>query len=179
MEFAPVGHAAAVAFYISRVKDYVISRATPDDAATLTELLKACVPEVYRPLIERPLADALSAPSEEEVLLLSRDRIAGAVTGFVLCGVIPGTLGAGRIRAVAVAPLARRRGVGRDLLTAAVSALEKLGARFVLVELPDDPAMRFLAALLDTGGFAEESRAADLVRDGVAMRYIRRNLPPR
>ena len=96
------------------------------------------------------------------------------MTGFVLFGIVPGTQGAGRMRAVAVAPLARRRGVGRALVTAALHALDERGARFALVELPDEPLMRFLSALLDACGFSEESRAADLVRDGVAMRYLRR-----
>ncbi len=150
----------------------------PDDAVALRELFQASVPQAYRPLVESPLFHALSVPDAEERLLLSRDRLAGAVTGFVLFGVVPGTLGAGRVRAVAIAPLARRRGVGRALLTAAVQALEERGARFVLVELPDEPAMRFLAALLEACGFTEESRAADLVRDGVAMRYIRRDFAP-
>ncbi|MEP7345232.1 MAG: GNAT family N-acetyltransferase [Gemmatimonadaceae bacterium] len=159
--------------------DYVIERATLSDAAALRDVLEASVPEVYRSLVASPLSHALSASDEEERLLLSRDRLAGAVTGMVLFGIVPGTLGAGRVRGVAVAPLARRRGVGRALLTAAVQALEERGARFALVELPDEPAMRFLAALLEACGFAEESRAADLVRDGVAMRYMRRDLAAR
>lgn len=158
--------------------DPFIAPPTSHDALVLLELMAASIPSAYHALIAPPLSRSLHETNGEELLLLARDRAAGAVTGFVLFGVVPGTLGAGRVRAVAVAPLARRRGVGRALLTAALSDLEARGARFALVELPDEPGMRFLAALLDACGFTEESRAADLVRDGVAMRYLRRDLSP-
>jgi ribosomal protein S18 acetylase RimI-like enzyme len=154
----------------------VIERPTSHDAVVLHEVLRTSVPEAYRPLVEPPVSRAFDDPDGEERILLARDRPGGAVTGFVLFGIVPGTLGAGRVRAVAIAPLARRRGVGRALLTAAVQALDGRGARFVLVELPDDPPMRFFTALLDACGFVEEARAEDLVRNGVAMRYLRREL---
>ena len=63
----------------------------------------------FRELIEEPLRAALGG-SVEELCTVSRDREGGALTGFVLFGFVPGAEGAGRIRAVGVAPLARRRG---------------------------------------------------------------------
>jgi predicted N-acetyltransferase YhbS len=154
-----------------------VEQPTGSDADALQELCRASVPESFRLLVEPHLRTAL-ASDEEERLLIARDRAGhGAVTGFALYGIVPGTLGAGRVRGVAVTPLARRRGVGLALLQGACDDLRRLHARFVLVELPDDPRMRFFEALLIAGGFTEESRAADLVAPGVAMRYVRRDFP--
>jgi GNAT superfamily N-acetyltransferase len=72
--------------------------------------------------------------------------------------------------------MARRRGVGRALVETAVAELRDDGARFVIAELADAPEMRFVSVLLDACGFAEEARAGDLVRDGMAMRYLVRRL---
>ena len=100
----------------------------------------------------------------------------GAVTGVALYGLVAGTAGGGALYGVAVAPEARRRGNGRALVDAAAHALRGLGARFVLAELADDVALGSVARLLAASGFAEEARAADLVRDGVALRFLRRPL---
>ena len=165
---------AVVPFRAARLPEPVIVQPDPDDSLALHELMAASVPAAYHALVAPSLTQAIRDPDGDEQLLLARDRPGGAVTGFVLFGIVPGTLGAGRVRAVAVAPLARRRGVGRSLLIAALHVLDGRGAQFALVELPDEPLMRFLSALLDACGFSEESRAVDLVRDGVAMRYLRR-----
>jgi ribosomal protein S18 acetylase RimI-like enzyme len=157
-----------------RTPHYLIDRATLDDAISVREVVRASVPVLYLPLIEPFLEQGLTGHSAEETVLVSRDREAGAITGVAVVGIVAGTLGAGRIRGVCVAPLARRRGVGRALLNESMEVLTESGARFALVELADEPEMRFLSALLEAGGFAEEARAADLVRDGVAMRYLRR-----
>lgn len=148
----------------------------PGDFAAVRALLDQSVPVSYRASIRPHLEQALRAPEGEEQLLLAHDRPGGAITGFVLFGIVPGTRGAGRVRAVAVAPLARRRGVGRALLRSACARLIAQHARFALAELPDEEQARFLWALLEAEGFAEEARAADLVRAGVAMRYVRKPL---
>lgn len=154
----------------------MLSPPIAEDARAVRELAETGVPTRYRPVLREHLERALHNTDGDERLLLSRDRPNGAITGFVLFGVVPGTLGAGRIRGIAVGPMARRRGVGRALLTAACGELRELGARFVLVELPDDDESRFLWALLQAHGFREESRAAELVRPNVDMRYVRLEL---
>ncbi|MFN8574994.1 MAG: GNAT family N-acetyltransferase [Gemmatimonadaceae bacterium] len=156
-----------------------VTPALPSDADAVRALLATGVPASYRSLLHEHLERALIGTDREEHLLVSRDRPAGAVTGFALFGIVPGTIGAGRLRGIAIAPLARRRGVGRALLTAACRELQAVGARFVLVELPDEPEARFLWALLEAHDFREEARAAELVRPGVDMRYVRRELGPR
>ncbi|MBV6521745.1 MAG: hypothetical protein MNPFHGCM_01889 [Gemmatimonadaceae bacterium] len=127
----------------------------------------------YHPLLVPHLTEGLAALGSERILV-SRDGVVGTVTGFAIFGIVPGTEGAGRVRAIAVGPQARRRGLGRMLMNSALETLRNRNARFVLVELPDDPLLRRFESLLSSSGFVEETRAADLVRDGVAMRYLRR-----
>ena len=153
----------------------LVERASPADRDAVLALFEASVPAAFRDVAHDALRAAL-AGSEEERCMVARDRARGAVTGFVLFGFVAGAVGAGRIRAVGVAPLARRRGVGRALVDASVSDLRDEGARFVLVELPDAPEARFASLLLTACGFGEEARAGDLVRDGVDMRYLIRRL---
>ena len=100
-----------------------------------------------------------------------------ALLGVALHGVVAGSEGAGMIHGIVVAPAARRAGVGRGLVDGAVAALVSSGARVVLAELPDDPALGDLHALLRRSGFVEDGRVADLVRDGVAMVFWRRDAP--
>jgi ribosomal protein S18 acetylase RimI-like enzyme len=152
----------------------VIEPATAADLAVLDALLEDAVPAVWRAVLRGPLHRAIRAPGPEERALVARDRLGGAAAGFALFGEVAGARGAGRLRVVAVAPLARRRGVGRALVDGVVVALRESGARFVLAEVPDEPDARCFAVLLEGCGFHEEARAADLVREGVAMRYVRR-----
>jgi ribosomal protein S18 acetylase RimI-like enzyme len=99
------------------------------------------------------------------------------IDGIVVFGIFGGTSGAGRLHFVAVEHHARRAGVGRALVDAAIDALRTENARFVLAELPDDPhalpdAHRFLHAL----GFTQESRVEDFYREGIALAFLRREL---
>jgi ribosomal protein S18 acetylase RimI-like enzyme len=97
--------------------------------------------------------------------------------GVIVFGIFAGTSGAGRLHLVVVENPARRGGVARALVTAAIESLEASGARFVLAELPDDarelPGSR---DLLDALGFHEESRVDDFYRRGVALVFMRREL---
>ena len=99
------------------------------------------------------------------------------VEGVIVFGIFAGTSGAGRLHFVVVENRARRGGVARALVTAAIDSLEASGARFALAELPDDahdlPGSR---DLLDALGFHEESRIDDFYRRGVALVFMRREL---
>jgi ribosomal protein S18 acetylase RimI-like enzyme len=100
------------------------------------------------------------------------------VQGVIVFGIFGGASGAGRLHFVAVADEARRHGVARALVSAAIELLEESRARFVLAELPEDPrelggSRRFLERL----GFHEESRVDDFFRDGIALAFMRRELP--
>ena len=50
------------------------------------------------------------------------------------------------------------------------------GARYVLAEMPDDPALGTVLALLREHGFREEARVPDFYREGVALTFLRLDL---
>jgi len=101
------------------------------------------------------------------------------VEGVVVFGLFGATSGAGRLHFVAVEHRARRSGVARALVSAAIAALGESRARFVLAELPDDPrALEGSRAFLEALGFHEESRVDDFYRDGIALAFMRRELSP-
>jgi hypothetical protein len=56
------------------------------------------------------------------------------------------------------------------------TAARDSGARFLLAEVPDDPAMGAILTLLESHGFVEEARVPDFYRDGVALRFLERRL---
>lgn len=69
----------------------------------------------------------------------------------------------GWILSLAVAPAARGQGLGRQLLRAAVNALEGQGCRRIkLTVLPDNPALHLYQSL----GFAEAGREEDYFGPG-------------
>lgn len=82
--------------------------------------------------------------------------------GYVLAG-RGEKVNEGWILSLAVAPAARGRGLGRQLLQAAVTALEEQGcARIKLTVLPDNPALQLYQRL----GFAEAGRENDYFGPG-------------
>jgi hypothetical protein len=64
-----------------------------------------------------------------------------------------------------------------DLLAQGISDVcAHSGERLIVCELPDDAPFGALAEALLGGGFAEEGRVADYVRDGVALRILTRRI---
>ncbi len=120
------------------------------------------------------LMDAVTTGGEYQGVVAEQD---GRVIGVVVFGLVPGSQGAGSLYAAAVDHRCRRQGLGRTLVHAAASALTVLGARFVIVEVPDDPgATAHFVELLAASGFSETARIPDLYRDGVALAFWRRTL---
>jgi ribosomal protein S18 acetylase RimI-like enzyme len=121
------------------------------------------------------LQSAVRAPGPEGQALAS---MAGDdIEGVIVFGIFGGTSGAGRLHLVAVENRARRAGVARALVSAAIESLAESHARFILAELPEAPrelpgSRDFLEAL----GFREESRVDDFYRDGIALAFLRREL---
>jgi ribosomal protein S18 acetylase RimI-like enzyme len=123
------------------------------------------------------LRSAVAAPGDDGHALacVSDD----ALDGVIVFGLFGGASGAGRLHFVLVEQAARRTGTARALVDAALHALTASGARFALVELPDDP--RELPGARDLFralGFSEESRVDDFYRDGVGLSFLRRELGP-
>jgi hypothetical protein len=64
-----------------------------------------------------------------------------------------------------------------DLLAQGISEVcAQSGERLIVCELPDDAPFRPLAEALLGGGYVEEGRVADYIRDGVALRVLVRRL---
>ena len=62
------------------------------------------------------------------------------------------------------------------LLSAILDEARSEGARLVVAEMPDDPAIGQVRALLASVGFEEEARVPDFYRAGVALTLLRREL---
>jgi hypothetical protein len=56
---------------------------------------------------------------------------------------------------------------------AVTEAARAAGARFLLVEIADDPALGTILTLLREQGFKEEARVPDFYRDGVSLTFLR------
>jgi ribosomal protein S18 acetylase RimI-like enzyme len=72
-----------------------------------------------------------------------------------------------------LAPGVDAEDVGDRLLTAVADAARADGATYLLAELPDDPALGTVVALLRHHGFKQEARIPDFYRDGVALTLSR------
>ncbi len=154
------------------IRPLVRADATVARALLTTAFGNTLYAEAPRAALARALAG--EAPAEAAGLVAVAD---GGVVGVVIHGAIAGTLGSARIHAVAIAPGARRRGLGRALIQASVAALGRSGARLVLVECAEADALAAGRALLHHCRFIEESRIPDYVRDGIGLSFLRLDLP--
>jgi ribosomal protein S18 acetylase RimI-like enzyme len=110
---------------------------------------------------------------EHRAIVAHTDR---GLIGLIVFGEIAGAEGAGRLSFVAVERDARRRGVALALIEAACADLRERGARFVAIELTDDPALEAVRALAARAAFRQEGRVDDYVTDGVGLELLRRDL---
>jgi ribosomal protein S18 acetylase RimI-like enzyme len=151
---------------------------TRADGATLFELVtEALGRTVYRESPMHFLRLAVSGRSEDESRGIVAVR-AGRVVGCTLYGAVAGAVGTGRLHFIAVAPDARRLGIGALMCEAAVSNLTARGARNVIIEVPDDPAISDGHRLLACCAFAEVARVPDYYRDGIALIVLNRAEKP-
>lgn len=129
----------------------------------------------YEAAAREVLAAAAAHPSDERRGLAAERR--SGLAGVLVYGVYAGAAGAGRLHLMLVAPNARRAGVGSALLERAVGRLRTEGARFLVAEVPDETALLDgCRSFLFARDFFEEARVADLVREGVALTFLRRPL---
>jgi ribosomal protein S18 acetylase RimI-like enzyme len=147
----------------------------PEDTQGTRILLMGALgvtPYIDRALEVLELAERGSDP-EHRALVIARD---GTVAGLVLFGSIAGTRGGARLHTAVLAPGVDADDVGERLMRAATSVLKTGGARFLLAEMPDDPALGAVFALLREHGFREEARVPDFYREGVALTFLRLEL---
>lgn len=110
---------------------------------------------------------------EHRALIIERDGTVGAIA---LYGNVAGAEAVMKIHVAALAPGLGTRDVGARLFDATVARAREERVRLLVAEVPDDPAMSPLRALLAAGGFEEECRVPDYFRDGVALSLLRRDL---
>jgi GNAT superfamily N-acetyltransferase len=110
---------------------------------------------------------------EHRGLVIARD---GTVAALALFGILEGATGVIRLHLALVAPSVSVRDVGERIMSAVIEEARHGGARLIVAELPDDPAVGQLRALLAAVGFDEEARVPDYYRDGVALTLLRHDL---
>jgi len=108
--------------------------------------------------------------NEHRALVIARD---GTVAAMALFGEIAGTANGAKLHTAVLAPGVRAEEIGPRLMGAVVDALRKVGAKFLLAEMPDDPAIGNILTLLRHQGFREEARVPDFYRDGIALSFLR------
>lgn len=111
--------------------------------------------------------------AEHRALVIARD---GTVAALALFGAVAGAIGVNRLHSAIVAPSVSVRDVGERIVSAVLETTRREGGRLVVAELPDDPVMGQVRALLTSVGFEEEARVPDFYRDGVALTLLRRDL---
>lgn len=144
----------------------------PEDAQSTRVLLMGALgvtPYIDRALEVLELAERGHDP-EHRALVIARD---GTVAGLALFGAIAGTTAGARLHTAVLAPGVGADDVGERLMNAVCAAMQQAGATFLLAEMPDDPAIGTVLALLKHHGFREEARVPDFFRDGVALSFLR------
>lgn len=148
---------------------------SPDDHVAARVLLIGALgvtPYIDRAMEILQLAERGQDP-EHRALVIARD---GTVAALALFGVVPGAHGVTKVHAIVVAPSVSVHDVGERIVRAVVDEARRNGARLVVAELPDDPALFQARALLSSAGFDEEARVPDFYRDGVALTLLRHDL---
>lgn len=144
----------------------------PDDAAAARAFVSAqFTNERYRARALEVLASALEFEDPEYMALLALDD-AEHIVGVALFGTVAGARSVVKLHGV----IAPERAVAEALVDAVRRASEHSGERMIVTEVPDDAPFATTAAALEAGGFVEEGRVPDFVRDGVALRLMVRPL---
>jgi ribosomal protein S18 acetylase RimI-like enzyme len=148
---------------------------SPDDHVPARVLLMGTLgvtPYIDRALEVLELAER-GHDDEHRALVIARD---GTVAGLALFGAVAGAVGVSKLHAAVLAPSVSLGDVGERIVSAVVETARRAGARLIVAELPDDPAIGQVRALLSSAGFEEEARVPDYYRDGVALSLLRREL---
>src|SRR5256885_574328 len=127
---------------------------SPDDHVPARVLLMGALgvtPYIDRALEVLELAER-GHDREHRALVIARD---GTVAGLTLFGEIAGTANGARLHTAVLAPGVDADDVGGRLMRAVCDAMRDAGAKFLLAEMPDDPAIGTVLSLLRHHGFRE------------------------
>ncbi len=133
-----------------------IRAARPEDLPALVALEAAAFPD---PWSARMLSAEIEDPSS--LVLVAEDGAAGPIAGYAA---FRRAADEAEFLSVAVAPAARRRGLGRRLVVAGLTRMREDGARTCYLEVR--PANRPARALYRSLGFREVGRRRAYYRDG-------------
>lgn len=147
---------------------------TPQDAPGARALADGVLTDApYGAHLQGTLDSALTSATGEYLALVAAEE--SALAGLIVFGETAGARGAGRIYFIAVDANRRRRGIATALVEAACRDLTERGARFVLIELPDDPRLAGVRLAAARAGFREDGRVADYLSDGLSLLFLRHN----
>lgn len=144
----------------------------PEDAQGARVILMGALgvtPYIDRALEVLDLAER-GSDSEHRALVIARD---GTVAALALFGEIAGTVDGAKLHTAVLAPGVRAEEIGPRLMNAVIAELRQTGRRYLLAEMPDDPAIGNVLTLLRHLGFREDARVPDFYRDGVALSFLR------
>jgi L-amino acid N-acyltransferase YncA len=148
---------------------------SPDDHVAARVLLMGALG--VTPYIDRAMEILRLAERGEDLehraLVIARD---GTVAALALFGIVAGAVGVTKVHAAVVAPSVSVTDVGERIVSAIIDEARRDGARLLVAELPDDPALGQSRALLSLAGFDEEARVPHFYRDGIALTLLRRDL---
>ena len=153
----------------------VIETIGPDASADIRSLAEPEIEAARFRSAPRAAIDAVTSGADPE----SRGLVAmheGRVAGFIVYGTIAGSEGTGRLQLIVADSRSRRRGIASALVDAAIIDMQSGGARFAIVEVPDDPSLAPALRLLERCGFRPDARVADFFRDGVDLLILRRDI---
>ena len=146
-----------------------------DDAGPCRVLVRSTLDgTAYLGRIEELLGEAERGGAECRALVVRRGEAAAALALF---GPVAGSRGAWHLRTLLIDPRVDSRAVGRTMIEAALQVAASGGARLLMAELPADPVMGRSLSLLRASGFRQEARVPDFYRDGVALLFLRRDVP--
>ena len=159
-----------------RAGNLIVRAATSGDAARVVELTTVPAAAIDHVVSQYFVHRAFTLDGDDaRCVVAERDD---TVIGCIVYGEVAGTIGTGRLLYVVVEPASRRQGVGTALCAAAMTALESLGVRRVIVELADDgrgPACRFF----ESNGFMLAGRVSGYYRDQADLLILNaRTTPP-
>jgi hypothetical protein len=145
----------------------------PEDAAAARAFVSEQFgPGRYRDRALEVLASALAFEDPEFMALLAFHPDGARLVGLALFGTVAGARSVVKLHGL----ISREPEAATALLDAVCRASEHSGERMIVCELPDDPTFAVASAALKAGGFEEEGRVPDFVREGVALRLLSRPL---